>query len=88
MIMQKNAANPRQLYFWMRVGLMVLALVGIFWMMTYFQSGDFETSPNVQGLLNPDGSTVVPERRARLVIETPPGASPTPAAGAGPTKDR
>ncbi|MFN7728159.1 MAG: hypothetical protein ACK5P7_03285 [Bdellovibrio sp.] len=85
--MQKNAANPRQLYFWMRVGLMVLALVGIFWLMTYFQSGEFEASPNVQGLMNPEGSPVVQERRARLVIETP-STSPTPAADAGPTKDR
>ncbi|MBX2996333.1 MAG: hypothetical protein KF681_16035 [Bdellovibrionaceae bacterium] len=77
---QNNKVSPDQPYFWMRLGLMLLALIGIVWAMGYFQSGEFESSPNVQGMMNPDGEGV--ERKARVVIEAPPSASPTPTGSA------
>lgn len=78
--MKQSKFNPSQPYFWMRLGLMLLALIGIFWVMGYFKSGNFESSPNVQGLMNPEGEA--PERKARVIIEAPPSASPTPVGSA------
>lgn len=77
--MASKGMNPRSAGFWVRVGILVIALLGILSVIGYFRSGDFAEEPGVQTFLNPEGAPV--ERKARVVIETPapnPQPSSTP----------
>lgn len=77
MIMPTNAPS-RKMSFWIRVGVMILALVGVFYTMGYFRSGEFTQSEEVQEFLNPTEA----ERKARVVVDDPPAPGSTPAESA------
>jgi len=77
--MTPKGSDPRRIGFWLRLGLMISALIGLFYVMGYVNSGRLENSPEVQTFLNPEAE---PPRAARVVIDHTPTPSPTP------TKDR
>ena len=68
--MQTLASNPRRPVFWIRIGLLILALAAVVYFMGYFQSGKFEQSPAVKSFMEQPGPESHP---AKVILDQVPG---------------